>query len=159
VTAAVRVPLAAGLKVTLIAQLAPAATLEPQLLDWVKSPALAPDTAMLLTLKSALPELVRVIVCADVVAPTAWLANARLEGERPGADRPRVSATLTLPPPPQDVANMAIATQSVLIIIAVQRLSRTFPCTMALLLLGSPITKLVIFQTNIYGTDVLPFKA
>jgi hypothetical protein len=60
-TAAVRVPLAPGLKVTLMAQLAPAATLEPQLLDWAKSAALAPETAMLVRLKSALPELVRVI--------------------------------------------------------------------------------------------------
>ena len=62
VTAAVRVPAAVGLKVTLIVQLAPAATLDPQLLVCAKSLALAPETAMLVMLKAALPELVRVIV-------------------------------------------------------------------------------------------------
>jgi hypothetical protein len=57
----VRFPVAAGLKLTLIVQLAPAATLDPQLLVWAKSLALAPEIAMLLTLKAALPELVKVI--------------------------------------------------------------------------------------------------
>ena len=58
--AAVRLPLAAGLKVTLMVQLEPAARLDPQLLDWAKSLALAPKTAMLEMLKAELPELVRV---------------------------------------------------------------------------------------------------
>jgi hypothetical protein len=62
VTAAVRVPPAAGVKITLILQLAPAATLEPQLLVSAKSPVLLPETAMLVTLKAALPELVKAIV-------------------------------------------------------------------------------------------------
>jgi hypothetical protein len=126
VTAAARVPLAPGLKVTLIAQLAPAVTLEPQLLDWAKSPALAPETAMLVMFKSAVPELVSVIICAAVAAPTALLAKARLEGERLGADGLRVAAALMLPPPPQDMANIAIAKQSVLMMIGLQRLSLTF---------------------------------
>ena len=82
VTAAVRVPVAAGLKVTLIAQLAAAARLEPQLLVWVKSPALAPETAMLVMLKAALPELVRVIFCTPLVVPTAWPAKLRLVADR-----------------------------------------------------------------------------
>jgi hypothetical protein len=60
-TAAVRVPAAAGLKLTLIVQLAPAATLDPQLLVWAKSLAFAPETATLVTLKSALPVLARVM--------------------------------------------------------------------------------------------------
>jgi hypothetical protein len=38
VTAPVLVPVAVGLKVTLRVQLAPAATLEPQVLVWEKSP-------------------------------------------------------------------------------------------------------------------------
>jgi hypothetical protein len=58
--AAVRLPLAAGLKVTLMVQLALAASELPQLLDWAKSLALTPKSAMLVTLKAALPELVRV---------------------------------------------------------------------------------------------------
>ena len=57
---AARLPLAEGVKVTLMVQLAPAATLDPQLLVWAKSPALAPKTPMLVTLNAALPELVRV---------------------------------------------------------------------------------------------------
>jgi hypothetical protein len=61
VTEADRLPLAEGVKVTLIVQLAPAATELPQLLVWAKSLALAPETAMLLTLKAALPELVSMI--------------------------------------------------------------------------------------------------
>ena len=62
VTAAVRVPVAAGLKVTLIAQLAPATMLEPQLFVWAKSLALVPESAIPVTLKDAAPVLVRVIV-------------------------------------------------------------------------------------------------
>ena len=53
---------AVGLKVTLIVQLAPAATLDPQLLVSGKSLALAPDTVTLVMLRAVLPELVRVIV-------------------------------------------------------------------------------------------------
>ena len=56
-TAAERLPLAAGLKVTLMVQLAPAASELPQLLDWAKSLALTPRTAMLEILKAELPEL------------------------------------------------------------------------------------------------------
>ena len=82
VTAAVRDPVADGLKVTLIAHLAPAATLEPQVFVWAKSPALAPETAMLVMLKAAVPELVRVTVCAALVVATAWPANVRLVGDR-----------------------------------------------------------------------------
>ena len=47
VSEAVRLPVAVGVKVTLIVQLAPAARLLPQLLVWPKSPLLAPVTAML----------------------------------------------------------------------------------------------------------------
>jgi hypothetical protein len=58
--AAERLPPTVGLKVTLMVHLAPAATEVPQLLDWAKSLALTPKSAMLVTLKAALPELVRV---------------------------------------------------------------------------------------------------
>jgi hypothetical protein len=59
---AARLPAAEGVKVTLIVQLAPAATLDPQLLVCAKSPALEPKTAMLVMLKVELPELVRVTI-------------------------------------------------------------------------------------------------
>jgi len=45
---------------TEMVQLEPAATLDPQVLVWVKSPALEPETAMLVTLNDALPVLVSV---------------------------------------------------------------------------------------------------
>ena len=55
VTAAVRVPDAVGLNVTLIVQLAPALTELPQVLLWAKSPAFVPVTATLVMLSAALP--------------------------------------------------------------------------------------------------------
>ena len=58
--AAARLPTAEGVKVMLMVQLAPAATEMPQLLVWAKSLALAPKTAMLVTVSAELPELVRV---------------------------------------------------------------------------------------------------
>src|ERR1035441_8354220 len=54
-TVAVRVPAATGLKVTLMLQEEPAATELPQLFVWIKSLALAPETATLVTFRSALP--------------------------------------------------------------------------------------------------------
>ena len=56
VTAPLLVPAAVGLNTTLRAQLAPAATLEPQLLVWEKSPL----PLMLVMLRAALPVLLRV---------------------------------------------------------------------------------------------------
>jgi len=57
--AAERLPAAEGVKVTLMVQLAPAASAMPQLLVWAKSAALVPKTATLLMFKGALPVLVR----------------------------------------------------------------------------------------------------
>ena len=65
---AVRVPRAEGVNITAIAQLAPAATELPHVLVCAKSPALVPVTAMLVMLKVALPVLLRVTVCAVLVA-------------------------------------------------------------------------------------------
>ena len=58
--AAERLPAAEGVKVTLMMQLAPAASELPQLLVWAKSLALMLKTAMLEMLKTELPELLRV---------------------------------------------------------------------------------------------------
>ena len=69
-TAAVRVPVAVGLKVTLIVQLAPAATELPQVFVWAKSPALVPVTEMPLIVSAALPVLLNVTVCAELVVLT-----------------------------------------------------------------------------------------
>jgi hypothetical protein len=69
-------------KVTLILQLAPAATLDPHVLVCAKSLAFVPVTAMLVMVRVALPLLVRVTAWAVLVVPTAWLENARLPVDR-----------------------------------------------------------------------------
>jgi hypothetical protein len=56
VTAPVLVPVVVGLNVTLMVQLALAATLEPQVLIWEKSPL----TVMLVMLRATLPVLLSV---------------------------------------------------------------------------------------------------
>ena len=61
-TVAVRVPVAAGLKVMLMVQVPSPATLEPQVLDWAKSPASAPEIAMPVMVKALVDELARVMV-------------------------------------------------------------------------------------------------
>lgn len=70
VKVALRPPMAAGLKVTEMAQFPPAAT-APQLLFAVKSVGLAPLRATLLTDKAAVPELLTVTVCAALLEPTS----------------------------------------------------------------------------------------
>jgi len=69
--AALRLPLAVGVKVTLRVQFDPAARELPQLLVWAKSPALEPKTATLVRVKVALPVLVRVTDLVELVMPTA----------------------------------------------------------------------------------------
>ncbi len=66
----VRVPEAVGVKVTLMLQLAPAATELPQVLVCVKSPLFVPVTAMLVRLSEALPVFESVTDCAALVVPT-----------------------------------------------------------------------------------------
>jgi hypothetical protein len=70
VTEALRAPVACGVNVTLMVQLAPAATDVPQVLVWAKSLMLVPVTATLVRESAALPELVSVTVCAVLVVPT-----------------------------------------------------------------------------------------
>ena len=81
-TVAVRVPEAAGVNVTLIVQLAPAATDVPHVLLSAKSPPLVPVTAILVMLKAALPVFESVIAWAALVVPTFWLANVNEVGDR-----------------------------------------------------------------------------
>jgi hypothetical protein len=67
----VRVPVADGVNVAEIVQLAPAAKLAGQLLLCAKSLAFVPPTAMLLIDSAALPELVNVTDWAALVDPTS----------------------------------------------------------------------------------------
>jgi hypothetical protein len=76
VSVALLVPVAVGVNVTLMAQIAPAATLDPQVLVWAKSPLLAPVIVMLLMVSAAVPVLVRVSVSAALFVPTVWLPKA-----------------------------------------------------------------------------------
>src|SRR5437870_168925 len=81
-TAAVRVPLAVGLKVTLIPQLAPAANELPQVWVCAKFPALVPVIAMLLMVKIAVPVFLSVTVLAVLVVPIACVEKVRLVGDK-----------------------------------------------------------------------------
>jgi hypothetical protein len=101
-TDAVRVPLAVGVKVTLIAQLLPAATLP--LVGHVvaevkaKSPGFVPLSAMPVILRAALPVLESVTACAVLAVPTPWAVKVRLAGERLTAGAVWTGGVL-LPPP------------------------------------------------------------
>jgi hypothetical protein len=81
-TEALRAPLAVGLKVTLIEQLAPAATLVPQVFDWAKSPLFVPVIVMLVRFREAPPVFERVSVCAALVEPTNVLEKVSDPGAR-----------------------------------------------------------------------------
>jgi hypothetical protein len=80
------VPVAVGVKVTLIEQFAPAVSEAPQV---VVSEYCALAT-MLLMVREAVPVLVSVMDCAALVVFTVWLENVRLAGDRltPGDEVP-----------------------------------------------------------------------
>jgi hypothetical protein len=83
VSVAVRVPAAVGVKVTLIVQLAPAASELPQLFDSAKSPGLVPVIATLAMVAGPVPVLVSVTTWSGPVTPTPWLvANVTLAVDR-----------------------------------------------------------------------------
>jgi hypothetical protein len=75
-----RLPVAVGLKVMLTVQLAPAATVEPQLL-LVMLKSLLPVIVSLVRFRVALPVLVNVTGCGELEVPTVWLPNERLVGD------------------------------------------------------------------------------
>lgn len=78
VSVPVAVPVCCGVKVTLMEQLAPGATLEPQSSLSAKSPVVA----MPVMLSVSPPVLERVTVCGRLVVPTACESKVRLVGER-----------------------------------------------------------------------------
>ncbi len=65
-------------------QLAEAATLAPQVLVSENEPAFAPVIAMLLTVRAALPVLLRVAVWAELAVPTVRLPKSSAEGVSTG---------------------------------------------------------------------------
>lgn len=74
--AAVRAAAEAGVKVTVMVQVAPAASDAPQLLLWPKELALAPVTEMLVMLRGAVPGLDSVMGRAVADVPTVVLGKA-----------------------------------------------------------------------------------
>jgi hypothetical protein len=72
----VRAPAAAGVNVTEIAQLAPAATEEPQVLVSAKSP----EATIWVIARAAVPAFERVTVWLVLRAPTFWLVNVSVAG-------------------------------------------------------------------------------
>jgi hypothetical protein len=93
---AVRLPVAVGVKVTLIVQLAPVATLDPQLLACAKSPGFVPATAIEEIVRATLPLLVSVTGCEALGVPTAWLLKVKLLAETPATGAVPVPVRLTV---------------------------------------------------------------
>ena len=73
---ALRLPVEAGVKVTLMVQEAPAASEAPQLFDWPKLLELVPVTEMLVMVSAAVPEFDSVIGKAAAAVPTSVLGKA-----------------------------------------------------------------------------------
>ena len=84
VTVAANAPVDAGVKIALIVQFPPTATLEPHVLVTAKEDAPAPETVMLVKAKGAVPVLVRVTDWDALAVPSIWLANVRLVAESVG---------------------------------------------------------------------------
>jgi hypothetical protein len=80
VTEASRLPVAVGVKVTLMAQDTPTERLPAHVVVWPKSPALVPVMPRLLINSAALPEFVSVTVSGALVVPVAVDPNVTLDG-------------------------------------------------------------------------------
>ena len=82
-TLALRLPVAAGVKLTVIVQVALTASVagpEGQVFVCAKSAEFVPATAMLLIVSGAVPLFVSVTDCVPLVVPTRWPANVKLDG-------------------------------------------------------------------------------
>jgi hypothetical protein len=78
-----RAPVAVGVNVTAMLHVSPAGSVEAHVLVSAKSP----EAAMLEIAKAAVPEFFRVIDCAALATPSAWLPNSSCAGvtDMPGA--------------------------------------------------------------------------
>lgn len=105
-TFALKFPEVAGVKVTVIVQLAPGPRLEPQLWLWLKALALAPPMLMPPMLNVLPPLLVSVTVWPGLLVLINCVANCRLEGESwtPGPLDAACSITEMLAAPLSDMA-------------------------------------------------------
>lgn len=96
---AVRVPVAAGVKVTEMVQVPPAGTLVAQVLVWTKSLALVPEIEMLVMGRAVVATLLKVMTFAALVVPTVCAAKVREVGCRETAVPDPVIRLACWPPP------------------------------------------------------------
>ena len=101
-TAPDRIPVAVGVKVTLIEQFAPAASVAPHVFVSAKSPLLV----MLEIAMASLPVFESVILCAALVVPTGCAPKFRLVGVRLATGAPPVPASATMCGLPEAVSFM-----------------------------------------------------
>jgi len=95
VIAPVLLPVAAGLNVTLMLQLAPGLTVLGQLLVWEKSLRLVPVSTMLVMVRGAVPALLSFTVFCALVVPTFCVPNESDAGEKLAAGAVPVPVRLT----------------------------------------------------------------
>jgi hypothetical protein len=112
VTLAVLLPFAAGVKVTLMVQLALAARELPHVFVWAKSPLLVPVSAILVKLIAVLLVLFNVTTCGAVVVPTFSFPKLRLVAEKLRAE--------LVPVPPRVTVCGLPAALSVMVTLAVR---------------------------------------
>ena len=77
-TVALRLPTALGLNFSVMVQLLPAPTDEPQLLLSMKSPGFVPPLVTPVMPKAVVPTLVSITVCAGLVTPTLVVGKVKL---------------------------------------------------------------------------------
>ena len=97
-TAAVRMPVEEGVRVTVMLQPPPAGTDVPQLLVSAKSPLFGPVTLIDVIVRVASLMFVRIDSCGALVIPKVWLPKLRLRGTSAGAMEILAIKTSLLPP-------------------------------------------------------------
>ena len=90
---AVLVPVAVGVNTTVMVQVAPAATLVPQLFVWLKSPGLPPVSETETPVSAAVPVLVRTVLVDALATPTPWFPKLRDTGLNDTDGTPTLTAT------------------------------------------------------------------
>jgi hypothetical protein len=115
------VPAAVGVKVTLIAHSAPAATEPPQVFVCAKSLAFAPVTARLVMLNAAFPPLVRVTDWILLDFSSGSLPKLRLAEDKLKAGALTVLGTASVAPPPQEAEKMTSAIKTASTVAAITR--------------------------------------
>ena len=85
---AARLPIAIGVNTAEIVQLELGARLIVQVFVWIKSAELAPPRAILLMLKAAVPELLKLTLCGALLLCNVWLPKLIDEELRTACDTP-----------------------------------------------------------------------